>query len=473
MTHRVAFVFVILLCGPVAMAQDQHRIDSLLIELKGLGQDTTRLRTLAALSMAYAEDAKADAVDNEIIALAAVLGASPHGAVQRVAWRAEADATLRGSSRKNPGGAATSAMLPDYRHALELYKRSGDPRLQAYALTGIAAVHYNQGDAATWMRLTQEAIALRLSVGDSSQLLGSWSMFSAILLGRGEYDQALAYSRQGLAYSERIGRPVLVLKATSDIAETYFERGDLDSAAIWNDRARAMAKEQGIPAFEALTITLQGRMAEQQGHLRMALDLYAAADSTDAADQSNAIDSAFTAETRSDRAVRDGRLRFKLGEIPAALALGKEALRLARSTGFPSTVEPAAALLRDVYLKLDRPGDALAMWQLQVAMRDSLNSQEAAESILRFQFRQTQLTDSVRNANERERDQEQARDAVQRQRNQRNVLLGFGAFGLVFAVVDYRRRRRIKAEHARSEALLLNILPEEVAEELKAKGHAD
>jgi adenylate cyclase len=51
--------------------------------------------------------------------------------------------------------------------------------------------------------------------------------------------------------------------------------------------------------------------------------------------------------------------------------------------------------------------------------------------------------------------------------------MGFAVFGIVFAVVDMRRRRRIKQEHARSEALLLNILPAEVAEELKAKGHAD
>ncbi|MBK7945649.1 MAG: adenylate/guanylate cyclase domain-containing protein [Flavobacteriales bacterium] len=43
----------------------------------------------------------------------------------------------------------------------------------------------------------------------------------------------------------------------------------------------------------------------------------------------------------------------------------------------------------------------------------------------------------------------------------------------MFAVVDPSRRRRIKQEHARSEALLLNILPQEVADELKAKGHAD
>ncbi len=39
-------------------------------------------------------------------------------------------------------------------------------------------------------------------------------------------------------------------------------------------------------------------------------------------------------------------------------------------------------------------------------------------------------------------------------------------------MVDMRRRQRIKQEHARSEALLLNILPAEVAKELKDSGSA-
>jgi adenylate cyclase len=44
---------------------------------------------------------------------------------------------------------------------------------------------------------------------------------------------------------------------------------------------------------------------------------------------------------------------------------------------------------------------------------------------------------------------------------------------LIFLVIVYRQRNKIKAGKQRSDELLLNILPEEVAEELKAKGSAE
>lgn len=43
---------------------------------------------------------------------------------------------------------------------------------------------------------------------------------------------------------------------------------------------------------------------------------------------------------------------------------------------------------------------------------------------------------------------------------------------LVFSIVVYRQRNKVKKEKARSESLLLNILPADVAEELKQKGFA-
>ena len=44
---------------------------------------------------------------------------------------------------------------------------------------------------------------------------------------------------------------------------------------------------------------------------------------------------------------------------------------------------------------------------------------------------------------------------------------------LIFGIVVYRQRNKIRAGKKLSDELLLNILPEEVAEELKAKGSAD
>jgi class 3 adenylate cyclase len=60
-----------------------------------------------------------------------------------------------------------------------------------------------------------------------------------------------------------------------------------------------------------------------------------------------------------------------------------------------------------------------------------------------------------------------------RQRNIRNsILAGLGVM-FVFSFVVYRQRNKIKKGKKRSDELLLNILPSEVAEELKQKGSTE
>lgn len=58
----------------------------------------------------------------------------------------------------------------------------------------------------------------------------------------------------------------------------------------------------------------------------------------------------------------------------------------------------------------------------------------------------------------------------QRQRFIRNGIAGSLVFALLFLAVVWRQRNRINKEKKRSEELLLNILPEEVADELKENG---
>lgn len=62
---------------------------------------------------------------------------------------------------------------------------------------------------------------------------------------------------------------------------------------------------------------------------------------------------------------------------------------------------------------------------------------------------------------------------VEKQRQMRNGFMAGGALFALFAGVFFIRRKRIGKEKKRSDELLLNILPEEVAEELKAKGEAE
>ncbi len=62
---------------------------------------------------------------------------------------------------------------------------------------------------------------------------------------------------------------------------------------------------------------------------------------------------------------------------------------------------------------------------------------------------------------------------VSRERNIRNIVLAGLLFTLIFAFVVLSQRNKINKARKRSEELLLNILPEEVAEELKLKGEAE
>ncbi|MBK7854998.1 MAG: hypothetical protein IPJ79_08910 [Bacteroidetes bacterium] len=71
------------------------------------------------------------------------------------------------------------------------------------------------------------------------------------------------------------------------------------------------------------------------------------------------------------------------------------------------------------------------------------------------------------------KDKELKEQEIKRQKLVRNGFIGGFAVVLLFAGVFLKQRMRISKEKKRSDELLLNILPEEVAEELKEKGSAD
>jgi len=97
----------------------------------------------------------------------------------------------------------------------------------------------------------------------------------------------------------------------------------------------------------------------------------------------------------------------------------------------------------------------------------------ANNAVLAAEFQRQQIADSVQVAAKRVRDATEAEATITRERTRRNVFLFVGLGLALFAAVVIAQRNRIRKEHGRSEELLLNILPQEVAQELKQKGEAD
>ncbi|MBZ0206569.1 MAG: hypothetical protein K8H89_09610 [Flavobacteriales bacterium] len=121
--------------------------------------------------------------------------------------------------------------------------------------------------------------------------------------------------------------------------------------------------------------------------------------------------------------------------------------------------------------------NALLTWKQYYALVDSTRSNSSAANLsgalLAADFAKQQFADSLTTAQERELERRTADADIQRERTRRNIFLFSGLGLLIFGVIIFRQRGRIQKALHQSDELLLNILPEQVAEELKTKGEAD
>jgi len=110
---------------------------------------------------------------------------------------------------------------------------------------------------------------------------------------------------------------------------------------------------------------------------------------------------------------------------------------------------------------------SLKHYKMSMIIRDSMFNQENTKKIMQYEFDKKE---------ELERAEQENKDALvlkelQRQKLVRNGFIGGFIVVLLFAVVFFRQRNKIKDGKNRSDELLLNILPYNVAEELKQTGH--
>lgn len=141
-------------------------------------------------------------------------------------------------------------------------------------------------------------------------------------------------------------------------------------------------------------------------------------------------------------------------------------LVIMQQVGDLSGQKVAYSVLSNVYEGLGEYDKAL-QYQIQFKiLSDSLfnieRDKKITQTAMQYEFDKQQAI---------ERAEQEKKDA--RQATIRNSISGVLGGSLLFLFVVVRQRNRISREKQRSEELLLNILPEEVAEELKANGSAE
>jgi adenylate cyclase len=296
--------------------------------------------------------------------------------------------------------------------------------------------------------------------GDKKAIGSVYNNIALIYTELGNYEEALKNHIAAKKIREANGDKRGIAGSLLNIGIIHFERGNYLEALNNYFEAKKMYEELGDNNEVALTYNHIGVVYKNQQKFADALKHYNAAlkIQNQIGDKEGIAISCYNIGTAY---LQEGKAR-EAGEWL------RKGLQLAREIGIKTTIQ-------DSYLSLSRM-DSLAgnfrnayeNYKMYVIYRDSIANKENTEKIVqqKMQYEFDKKETQSRAA------QAMTKKELQRQMLIRNGFVGGFAVVLLFALLFLGQRNKIKKEKKRSDELLLNILPDEVANEIKLYGRS-
>lgn len=300
----------------------------------------------------------------------------------------------------------------------------------------LSLLHYDQDDLGNARKSIYKAIKLYREAGTQKDLVGGLNNLSIIFEKSGPIDSAIFYQKMALKIAKKEMLYSSIGLVMSNLGHNYSEIGE-DSLAE-------------VTLLQAL-------------HLRDSIN------------------------DRNGVAYTNIRLCYfysKINQPDKAIKYGNQGLKIAESISYVKAQRLAHDALSIAYSKLNDSVKELYHSRKEQVFSDSIrnldNTRNITRAVMSYDFKNKQKLDSITNVQKEMQRQHEYSKRIEAQKNQRNIFLICGIAAALIAIglwsrLTYIRKTKavIEKEKDRSENLLLNILPAEIAEELKEKGKAD
>ena len=322
--------------------------------------------------------------------------------------------------------------LDHYQRSLNIYEEIGDKKGIANALINIGNIYQNQGDNPKALDYYQRTLKINEEIGDKNGIAGSLNNIGMIYQNQGDYPKALGHFQRSLKIQEEIGDINRIAGSFGNIGMIYQNQGDYPKALDQYQKSLNIYEEIGDKNGIAISLYSIGSLYQKQGDYQKSINQCSKS---------------------------------------LILALEIQAISLQRD---------ACECLYDAYKTKGNGNKALEYHEQMLVLDDSLNAAETTKQLERMEFAKVMLADSIATAEETRLVEQVHQEEVKQKNQTRNILYAISGLVLLIAGGIYSRLRFVRKSKAiiekekdRSENLLLNILPSEIAEELKAKGSAD
>lgn len=458
---RTKLIFLLLVFLSTQAQSQIEQIDSLKRVIESTKVDSVKVKTLISLSSYYYRSSPSEAIRY------GELAENLAGKINFLSGQAYAYKSI-GMGHYFQGN-YTDALL-SWQQSLAVFTSMGDEQGEANILNNLGAVYFNQGDDNSAIEYYLLSLKLAEKNEDKLRIATALVNIGGVYFNKpSTHDMALSYYLQSLPLSEELGDQDAIGTSTVNMGEIYLAREQADSALYYFERAM-VAYQQSKSGNVAYAMNSIGKVYAFQGDFQKAISY-----------QKQAYDIAESNDARLEMAtvllgIAD---TYKMsGDVNKAIKSFKEALVIAKEINISYHIKDCYEGLSECYAEKFDYSNAFKYQNLLIQIKDTLYNTEMDKSIqaatLSFDIekKQGQIDLLTKDKVLQELD-------IRRQKTIRNATGITGILLLILAIGLFNRYKYIRktnkvieGEKALSEKLLLNILPEETAKELKEKGSA-
>lgn len=299
----------------------------------------------------------------------------------------------------------------------------------------------------------------------------SYSAIADVYSVMGNPKNAELYYTKAIALLRTSDNTIALASALLNAGDDSFRNKKYDKSLVYFSESGALFKKADYLIGTAYNLGNIGKVYAEQGRDELAM-----INITEAINMLEVYQDYYGI---SDYLINIADIYSKRNDWPKAVHYAKRSLELAQKYGLKEQVSVSNLKLSELYEKVGNTAQSLKYYKDHIAYRDSVTNlksvQQMADLRTNFEVSKKQVQVDLL-----KKDQEIQHLKTKRQRNL-IYAIGFSSFLIILLALGlYRRYKFIKEtkaiieeEKKRSDNLLLNILPEETAHELKQNGRVE
>lgn len=316
---------------------------------------------------------------------------------------------------------------------------------------------------------------LSISLNDSLAQAEVYNTIGANYHMQDEFEKAADYYETSSEFYLALGKKAAIARAYNNIGVLWKDRKDPLKALDFHRRSLSLWEELNETSWIRVTKGHIGAAHKSLGNLDSATYYFMDIIQDIEADQEYQTMATIYSEL--------GAISLEKKKFRAARDWCLKGFQLATKVNIADVLLNNCECLYKAYENLNQNAEALQYYKLFASYQDSIFDESKAKEITRIemahQFERQQIEDSLRRQQAQLIMDLKHQEELAEERSDRNLALSAGLIifllaGGLFSRLQYVRKtqRVIKKERDRSDELLLNILPAEIADELKQNGKA-